>query len=216
MKRLVILGGGESGVGAAILGKQKGYEIFVSDSGSIAKKYKKVLLHHEINFEEHQHSTPIILNADLVVKSPGIPDNVSIVKYGVFPEVITDRVQIRQVFQNLIENAIKHNNNETVEISISYDDTNENQHVFKVSDNGTGISSKYFDKIFKLFQKLEDQTSNASIGMGLPVAKKNINRNGGEIGIEKSSTNGTTFYFTLPKKSEIEKSKLKMPNVRVV
>ena len=66
MKKLVILGGGESGVGAAILGKQKGYEVFVSDSGSIAKKYKKVLLHHEINFEEHQHSEPIVLNADLV------------------------------------------------------------------------------------------------------------------------------------------------------
>ena len=80
MKRLVILGGGESGVGAAILGKQKGYQIFVSDSGSIAKKYKKVLLHHEINFEEHQHSEPIVLNADLVVKSPGIPNNVAIVK----------------------------------------------------------------------------------------------------------------------------------------
>ena len=80
MKRLVILGGGESGVGAAILGKQKGYEVFVSDSGSIAKKYKKVLLHHEINFEEHQHSEPIVLNADLVVKSPGIPNNIAIVK----------------------------------------------------------------------------------------------------------------------------------------
>ena len=80
MKKLVILGGGESGVGAAILGKQKGYEVFVSDSGSIAKKYKKVLLHHEINFEEHQHSEPIVLNADLVVKSPGIPNNVAIVK----------------------------------------------------------------------------------------------------------------------------------------
>ncbi|MDB9948275.1 UDP-N-acetylmuramoyl-L-alanine--D-glutamate ligase [Flavobacteriaceae bacterium] len=80
MKKLVILGGGESGVGAAILGKQKGYEVFVSDSGSIAKKYKKVLLHHEINFEEHQHSEPIVLNADLVVKSPGIPNNITIVK----------------------------------------------------------------------------------------------------------------------------------------
>ena len=89
MKRLVILGGGESGVGAAILGKQKGYQIFVSDSGSIAKKYKKVLLHHEINFEEHQHSTPIILNADLVVKSPGIPDNVSIVK-----ELLANKVSV--------------------------------------------------------------------------------------------------------------------------
>ena len=57
MKRLVILGGGESGVGAATLGKQKEYEVFLSDSGSIANKYKKVLLHHEISFEEHQHST---------------------------------------------------------------------------------------------------------------------------------------------------------------
>jgi len=79
MKRLVILGGGESGVGAAILGKQKGYEIFVSDSGSIAKKYKKVLLHHKINFEEGQHTNSLILNADLVVKSPGIPEKVAIV-----------------------------------------------------------------------------------------------------------------------------------------
>jgi len=89
MRRLVILGGGESGVGAAVLGKQKGYEVFVSDAGSIASKYKKVLLHHEINFEEHQHSVPNILNADLVVKSPGIPDNVSIVK-----ELIANKVSV--------------------------------------------------------------------------------------------------------------------------
>ena len=79
MKRLVILGGGESGVGAATLGKQKEYEVFLSDSGSIANKYKKVLLHHEISFEEHQHSTSMILNADLVVKSPGIPEKAAVV-----------------------------------------------------------------------------------------------------------------------------------------
>ena len=174
------------------------------------------ILNYSLPNSEYEYEQVDLLEVVDALIHDNSADNVSIVKYGVFPEVITDRVQIRQVFQNLIENDIKHNNNETVEISISYDDTNENQHVFKVSDNGTGISSKYFDKIFKLFQKLEDQTSNASIGMGLPVAKKIINRNGGEIGIEKSSTNGTTFYFTLPKKSEIEKSKLKMPNVRVV
>ena len=80
MKRLVILGGGESGVGAALLGKQKGYEIFVSDRGSIAKKYKKVLLHNEINFEENQHTESLILNADVVVKSPGIPEKAPIVQ----------------------------------------------------------------------------------------------------------------------------------------
>ena len=80
MKRLVILGGGESGVGAALLGKQKGYEIFISDRGSIAKKYKKVLLHNEISFEEKQHTESLILNADVVVKSPGIPEKAPIVQ----------------------------------------------------------------------------------------------------------------------------------------
>lgn len=80
MRRLVVLGGGESGVGTAILGKKKGYEVFVSDKGTITKEYKKVLLHHEINFEEQQHSESQILNADVVMKSPGIPEKVAIVQ----------------------------------------------------------------------------------------------------------------------------------------
>jgi UDP-N-acetylmuramoylalanine--D-glutamate ligase len=77
MKRLVILGGGESGVGAAILGKQKEFDVFLSDIGSISEKYKKVLSHHKISFEEGHHTNSLILNADLVVKSPGIPEKVA-------------------------------------------------------------------------------------------------------------------------------------------
>jgi UDP-N-acetylmuramoylalanine--D-glutamate ligase len=80
MKRLVILGGGESGVGTALLGKQKGYEVFVSDKGEILKKYKEVLLHNEIDFEEKNHTESNILNATLVMKSPGIPDDVVLVQ----------------------------------------------------------------------------------------------------------------------------------------
>ena len=68
MKRIVVLGGGESGVGTAILAKQKNYEVFVSDKGTIAQKYKEVLLHNEIEFEENQHTESSILNADLVMK----------------------------------------------------------------------------------------------------------------------------------------------------
>lgn len=75
-RRLVILGGGESGVGAAILGKQKGYEVFVSEAGKILKKYKEVLLTNEIRFEEKNHTESKILNADVVMKSPGIPETV--------------------------------------------------------------------------------------------------------------------------------------------
>ena len=80
MKRLVILGGGESGLGTALLGKEKGFRVFVSDFGNIKKKYKDVLLHHEIEWEEGQHEALKILKADLVVKSPGISDSAPIVK----------------------------------------------------------------------------------------------------------------------------------------
>ena len=80
MGRLVILGGGESGVGTAILGKQKGFEVFVSDKGEIKKKYKKVLEHFEIEWESGNHTEARILNADVVMKSPGIPDKVPLVK----------------------------------------------------------------------------------------------------------------------------------------
>jgi len=80
MKRLVILGAGESGVGTALLGKKQGYEVFVSDKGKIKEEYKKVLIHNEIEWEEGEHTNAKILNADVVMKSPGIPDKVDIVK----------------------------------------------------------------------------------------------------------------------------------------
>lgn len=80
MAFLVVLGGGESGVGTAILGLKKGYEVFVSDKGKIKKKYKDVLEHFGIDWEESNHSEEKILKADVVMKSPGIPDSVPLVK----------------------------------------------------------------------------------------------------------------------------------------
>ena len=79
-KRLVILGGGESGVGAALLGKVKGYDVFLSDGGTIKPVFKQVLIEHEIEFEEGQHSEEKILNAAEVMKSPGIPEKNEMVK----------------------------------------------------------------------------------------------------------------------------------------
>lgn len=78
--RLVILGGGESGVGTAILGKKQGYDVFVSDFGKIKDHYKEFLTVNEVKWEEETHSENEILNADLVMKSPGIPDKSPIVK----------------------------------------------------------------------------------------------------------------------------------------
>jgi UDP-N-acetylmuramoylalanine--D-glutamate ligase len=79
-KRMVILGGGESGVGAALLALQKGYEVFLSDAGPISQGYKDELTREGIPFEEMKHSAGLILNADEIVKSPGIPGKAEIVK----------------------------------------------------------------------------------------------------------------------------------------
>ena len=79
-KKLIILGAGESGTGAAVLGIKQGLEVFVSDKGSIKDKYKDVLSQYEIDFEEGKHSIEKILRADEVVKSPGIPDTIPLIK----------------------------------------------------------------------------------------------------------------------------------------
>lgn len=79
MKRLVILGGGESGAGAARLGKKLGYEVFLSDKGKLADKYKKVLEELGVEYEEGQHTETKIFTADIVVKSPGIPDKLPMI-----------------------------------------------------------------------------------------------------------------------------------------
>jgi UDP-N-acetylmuramoylalanine--D-glutamate ligase len=80
LKKIVILGAGESGVGTAVLALHKGYEVFVSDFGTIAEKYEAILLEYKIPYEQKQHSEEKILQADIIMKSPGIPEKAEIVK----------------------------------------------------------------------------------------------------------------------------------------
>ena len=80
MSRIVVLGGGESGVGSAVLAKVKGFDVFLSDMGNIADKYVQVLKDWDIAFESGGHSEELILNADEIVKSPGIPCDAPMVR----------------------------------------------------------------------------------------------------------------------------------------
>lgn len=80
MKKIVVLGGAESGVGSAVLAKKKGFDVFLSDKGKIKEKYKDVLLKYDIAWEEEKHSEERILAADEVIKSPGIPEKAELVK----------------------------------------------------------------------------------------------------------------------------------------
>ena len=79
VEEIVILGAGESGVGAAILAQKKGFKVFVSDKGEIKEEYKEVLSHNEIDWEEGSHTLSKIMDADEVVKSPGIPDTIQLI-----------------------------------------------------------------------------------------------------------------------------------------
>jgi len=79
-KKLIVLGGGESGVGAAVLGIKKGFKVFLSDNGAINDEYKSVLEKYGVPYEENTHSQDIVLDSDLVVKSPGIPEKAPIIK----------------------------------------------------------------------------------------------------------------------------------------
>ena len=121
-KRLVILGGGESGVGAAILGTAKGFETFVSDLGAIQPNYKTELEGHDIAFEEFKHTPDLILNADLVVKSPGIPDKAPIVKSLVQAGIpVISEIELAGRFTNATTICITGSNGKTTTTLMTYD-----------------------------------------------------------------------------------------------
>ena len=121
MKRLVILGGGESGIGTAILGKKHGYDVFVSDFGKIADNYKEVLLINNIKFEDEQHTENLILNADVVMKSPGIPDKVTIVKKLVEKGVsVISEIEFASQFTNAVTIGITGSNGKTTTTMLTY------------------------------------------------------------------------------------------------
>ncbi|CAM1367148.1 sensor histidine kinase [Tenacibaculum xiamenense] len=114
------------------------------------------------------------------------------------PEVYFNESQLLQVFQNLIQNAIKHNDKDNVHIDIDVKE-GVNDYVFSISDNGPGIEEKYHQKIFQLFQKLELQAHVDSIGIGLALVKKIIERNDGKVWLESKKGEGTTFFFMVAK-----------------
>ncbi|EDP95498.1 ATP-binding protein [Kordia algicida OT-1] len=150
----------------------------------------------QMDKERSKSSVDAQLLIDRIIKVNS-SENVHIQSKQKLPKVIFNESQLLQVFQNLIQNAIKHNDKELVKITIDYQ-KNEKSHQFSIQDNGPGIDEKYHNKIFELFQKLELKSEIDSIGIGLALVKKIIERNGGEITVNSELGKGTTFVFTIP------------------
>lgn len=132
--RLVVLGGGESGVGTAILGKKKGYDVFVSDYGEIKNNYKEVLILNQIPWEEQQHTEALILNADVVMKSPGIPDKSNIVKQLKKNNVpIISEIEFASQFNDFVTIGITGSNGKTTTTMLTH-------HLLKQGGMNVGIA----------------------------------------------------------------------------
>ncbi|MBN1351771.1 GAF domain-containing protein [candidate division KSB1 bacterium] len=119
------------------------------------------------------------------------------------PKIVCDRNRMVQVFMNLLSNAVNYigANNPDPLIEIKYED-HDTQHQFCVKDNGIGINKKYHEKIFGLFQILEQDSEKIGTGVGLTIVKRIIENHQGKIWVESEPGAGSSFYFTIPKSGE--------------
>jgi signal transduction histidine kinase len=125
----------------------------------------------------------------------------AVVTHDALPEVMADPIQLSQLLQNLINNAIKfHPHQEKPRIHISADRRGK-EWVFSVSDNGIGIPAEYHEKVFEMFQRLHDKKGYPGSGIGLATCKKIVERHGGRVWVESEPGKGSTFYFTVPDSS---------------
>jgi PAS domain S-box-containing protein len=138
-----------------------------------------------------------------VVDSLAPPESFTVDIAPEMPVLVTRRVLLRQVFANLISNAIKHNDRPDGYIKISVEDRGE-AYEFAVADNGPGISPEYHNKIFAIFQTLEARDTKESTGIGLSIVKKILETEGGSVWVESMEGQGTVFYFTWLKKALVK------------
>ncbi len=160
---------------------------------------KDLLTYSQVSVEERRLS-PVsceeVLNSTLADLQGQISEAQATVTYNALPTVMADAVQLRQLFSNLISNAIKYRAEAPPRISISAH-AEFNQWRFSVSDNGLGIPPEYKDDIFKLFHRLHGH-ERPGTGLGLAICKRIMERLGGHIWVESEVGVGSTFHFTIP------------------
>ncbi|MES2285100.1 MAG: PAS domain S-box protein [Bacteroidota bacterium] len=130
--------------------------------------------------------------------STSIIESNAIINSAELPKINGDPLLINQLFQNLIQNAIKFRNDNNPEIDISCIEEKDD-YLFSVKDNGIGIQTEYIDKIFVIFKRLNSREKYEGTGMGLAICKKIVERHGGKIWVESEFGKGSTFYFTIKK-----------------
>lgn len=135
---------------------------------------------------------------DEISRTIQIPDHAAIKVNNQLPKVYGNDFRYKQLFQNLIQNAVKYNDKEKISVEIGNSE-NDEEIVFYIKDNGVGIPEQYHAKVFTIFSKLEN--NDPSSGIGLSIVKKIIDFYKGRIWLESQEGVGTTFYFTIAKEN---------------
>ena len=134
-----------------------------------------------------------LLNLHVAISESGAE-----VTHDPLPEVIADKRQLMQLFQNIVGNAIKYQSGSAPKVHVAATRKGSSKWVFSVKDNGLGIHSQYLDRIFGMFQRLHQRDEFEGTGIGLAICKKIVERHGGTISVESEPGQGSTFTFALP------------------
>ncbi len=154
------------------------------------------------------HNIEKILKNVLYNLQESIKESDAVITYDKLPIIKVDRTQFTQLFQNLLSNAIKFRREEPPKIHIGAKKINA-EWLFSVKDNGIGIDSKFFDKLFNIFYRLHTKEEYPGTGIGLPICKKIVQRYSGKIWVESEIGKGSIFYFTIiPEKIKDKEIKL--------
>ena len=137
------------------------------------------------------------LQQALVNLRGAIEESGAVVTHDPLPTVLADEMQLIQLFQNLVGNAIKYQNPGVPRVHISAAKNGGEKWIFSVQDNGLGIDSQYFERIFGMFQRLHKREEFSGTGIGLAICKKIVERHGGSISVESQPGEGSTFRFAL-------------------
>jgi light-regulated signal transduction histidine kinase (bacteriophytochrome) len=142
-------------------------------------------------------SSEIALQQALINLRGAIEESGAQITFDPLPIVLADKMQLIQLFQNLIGNAIKYQSEGEIPRVLISARKEKKKWVFAVRDNGLGIDSQYFDRIFGMFQRLHKREEFAGTGIGLAICKKIVERHGGNISVESQPGQGSTFRFAL-------------------
>jgi len=185
---------------------QEQIKLLVGRTERMSKLVDGILQYSEVGRLE-QKVEEVDLNTLLteVIYEINPSENIEITVENKLPTVICERTGMMQIFENLLNNAVKHIDKPELQIRVGCIEE-QDFWKFSVADNGPGIEEKYFEKIFKMFQTLLPRDEIESTGVGLAVTKKIIEVYGGKIWVESKIGNGSTFFFTFPKAHSVAKN----------